>query len=88
MWNDIRNRSQELEQNKVVSSLINGAMNWIPEEQTITVDNLDAEIVLKDMAIPVSVDSSQMVAIAAAAGGQSFVLHGPPVQVNLRLLPI
>lgn len=78
MWNDIRNRSKELEQNKVVSSLINGAMNWEPEVQTITADNLDAEISLKDMAIPVSADSSQMVAIAAAAGGQSFVLHGPP----------
>lgn len=78
MWNDIRNRSKELEQNKVVSSLINGAMNWTPEEQTITVDNLDAEIMLKDMAIPVSADSSQMVAIVEAAGGKSFVLHGPP----------
>ena len=78
MWNDIRNRSEELEQNKVVSSLINGAMNWVPEANTISVDNLDAEISLKDMAIPVSADSSQMVAIAAAASGQSFVLHGPP----------
>lgn len=78
MWNDIRNRSKELEQNKVVSSLINGAMNWEPEANTISADNLDTEISLKDMAIPVSADSSQMVAIAAAANGQSFVLHGPP----------
>ena len=78
MWNDIRNRSNELKQNKVVSSLINGAMNWEPEARTISADNLDAEISLKDMAIPVSADSSQMVAIAAAADGQSFVLHGPP----------
>ena len=30
------------------------------------------------MAIPVSADSSQMVAIAAAAKGKSFVLQGPP----------
>lgn len=78
MWNDIRNRSNELKQNKVVSSLNNGAMNWEPEARTISADNLDAEISLKDMAIPVSADSSQMVAIAAAADGQSFVLHGPP----------
>lgn len=78
MWNDIRNRSKELEENKVVSSLINGTMNWVPKEKSITVDNLDAEISLKNMAIPVSADSSQMVAIAAAASGQSFVLHGPP----------
>ncbi len=77
MWNDIRNRSKELEQNKVVSSLINGVLKWQTEGQNITVDNLDKEISLKDMAIPVSTDSSQMVAIAAA-DGQSFVLHGPP----------
>ena len=31
MWNDIHNRSKELEENKVVSSLINGAMNWQQE---------------------------------------------------------
>lgn len=78
MWNDIRNRSKELEQNKVVSSLIHGYLTWKPEEQTITAENLDTELSLKDMAIPVSADSSQMVAIAAAAAGQSFVLHGPP----------
>lgn len=78
MWNDIRNRSDELARNKVVSSLMNGSMNWETEKQTITVDNLDTEISVKDMAIPVSADSSQMVAIAAAAGGKSFVLHGPP----------
>ncbi|MBO5071303.1 MAG: DUF4011 domain-containing protein, partial [Roseburia sp.] len=78
MWNDIRNRADELAKNKVVSSLMNGAMNWEPEEQKVTADNLDTEISIKDMAIPVSADSSQMVAIAAAAGGQSFVLHGPP----------
>ena len=78
MWNDIRNRSKELEQNKVVSSLIHGFLTWEPEEQNITADNLDAKILLKDMAIPVSADSSQMVAIASAAAGKSFVLHGPP----------
>ena len=78
MWNDIRNRSKELEENKVVSSLIEGKMNWSPEEQTVTLDNLDQVIEPDKMAVPMSADSSQMVAIAAAAGGQSFVLHGPP----------
>lgn len=78
MWNDIRNRADELAQNKVVSSLMNGAMNWEPGEQTVNAENLDTEISVKDMAIPVSADSSQMVAIAAAAGNNSFVLHGPP----------
>ena len=78
MWNDIHNRSKELEENKVVSSLINGAMNWQQEDDDISADNLDDEFSIKDMAIPVSADSSQMVAIAAAAKGKSFVLQGPP----------
>ena len=78
MWNDIRNRSKELEENKVVSSLIEGKMNWTPGEQTVTLDNLDIVIEPDKMAVPMSADSSQMVAIAAAADGQSFVLHGPP----------
>lgn len=78
MWNDIRNHSKELEKNKVVSSLIQGTMNWEPEIQKVNVENLDKEVSLKDMAIPVSADSSQLVAIRAAAQGQSFVLHGPP----------
>ena len=78
MWNDIHNRSKELEENKVVSSLINGAMNWQQEDNDISADNLDDEFSIKDMAIPVSADSSQMVAIAAAAKGKSFVLQGPP----------
>ena len=78
MWNDIHNRSKELEENKVVSSLINGAMNWQQKDDDILADNLDDEFSIKDMAIPVSADSSQMVAIAAAAKGKSFVLQGPP----------
>lgn len=78
MWNDIRNRSKELEENKVVASLIKGAMSWEDESEDITADSLDSGLSLKDMAIPVSADSSQMVAILKAARGQSFVLHGPP----------
>ena len=78
MWNDIRNRSKELEANKVVSSLIEGKMNWEPGEKTVSLENLDVVVEPDKMAIPMSADSSQMVAIAAAAAGESFVLHGPP----------
>jgi len=78
MWNDIRNRSEDLEKNKVVASLIEGRMTWQPEDVGISTDMLDAKVEPDKMAIPVSADSSQMVAIAAAAAGESFVLHGPP----------
>lgn len=78
MWNDIRNRSDELKNNKIVSGLIEKRMNWIPEKQFVSIENLDKVIAPDDMAVPLSADSSQMLAIAAASQGQSFVLHGPP----------
>lgn len=78
MWNDLRSRAAELEQNKTVSSLINGALTWTPEERDITPENIDTVLDLGNMAVPLSTDSSQLAAIAAAGSGQSFVLHGPP----------
>lgn len=78
MWNDIRSRSEEIERNKVVSSLIAGRMNWEPGAGAVAAEELDRVVSLTDMAIPVSADSSQMAAIMAAAAGESFVLHGPP----------
>lgn len=78
MWNDLRSRSQELRTSEVVSSLMDGHLTWTPEENPISPENLDETIDSREMAIPVSADSSQMVAIAAAAAGRSFVLHGPP----------
>lgn len=70
MWNDICGKSDFLENNKIVRSLMNGVIDWectIPEE----VDTEDAYL-------PVTVDSSQLRAIKMAAEGVSFVLHGPP----------
>lgn len=78
MWNDIRNRSEELKKSKVVSGLMAGRMTWIPEAQKVTLENLDEALEPAQAAIPLSADSSQLVAIAAAASGESFVLHGPP----------
>lgn len=77
MWNDIRNRSKELAENKVVSSLISGKIEWAGEE-IVSSEKLDELFSPSDMAIPTSVDSSQLAAIVTAAKGQSFVLHGPP----------
>ena len=78
MWNDLRNRSEEITSNKVVSSLISGKLEWEPEFGGITEDMLDERIKPADLAIAGSADSSQMIAIELAAEGQSFVLHGPP----------
>lgn len=78
MWNDIRNRQQDIVTNKVVASLISGKMEWTPHEHILTAEELDDCTNPSEMVVPLSADSSQMVAICAAAQGQSFVLHGPP----------
>ncbi len=78
MWNDIRNRSEELQRNKVVSSLIEGKLTWTPQQIEATAAELDSRIAPADMAVPTSADSSQLAAIYAASKGESFVLHGPP----------
>ncbi len=78
MWNDIRSRSDELKQNKVVSSLMDGKMNWTEEELSFDESNVESIFRPSDIAVPLSADSSQLVAVAAAAQGRSFVLHGPP----------
>lgn len=78
MWNDIRNRSEELRKNKIVASLISGKAEWTPEPPAGDPLELDETVVPCDMAVPMSADSSQLSAVYEAARGQSFVLHGPP----------
>ena len=78
MWNDLRNRTEDLKQHKVVNSLLEGRMTWEAEDTGITAEKIDELYKPEDMAVPLSADSSQMVAIATASLGQSFVLHGPP----------
>lgn len=78
MWNDIRNRCEELKNNKVVASLISGKMEWQPKDIELSPAQIDAELDPLDIAVPTSADSSQLAAVCAASEGESFVLHGPP----------
>ena len=71
MWNDLRNRADELAQNKLVRSLIDGRLAWQPEPLA---DASGASAT----PTPLAADASQLRAIDAAASGHSFVLHGPP----------
>lgn len=73
MWNDIRNRSEDLMQNKVVRSLMEGRLCWDAQPLEIG-QKVDEDGVL----LPMQADASQLHAIRAACGGNSFVLHGPP----------
>ncbi len=73
MWNDMRNRSEELEKNDIVKSLIEGKLTWDAEPMEI-----GSTVSEDDVLLPLSADASQLFAIKEAAAGKSFVLHGPP----------
>ncbi len=73
MWNDIRNRTEDLMRNKVVRSLIEGRLCWNAEPLEIG-DKVNEDGVL----IPMPADATQLYAIQVACNGESFVLHGPP----------
>jgi len=78
MWNDIRNRAEDLTKNKIVASLMSGRLEWEPVSDFPAPESLDTTFTPVDFAIPLSADSSQLSAICASGQGNSFVLHGPP----------
>ena len=78
MWNDMHSHREEISANKVVKSLIDGVLSWNAKDLTTMKDVSESEVLL-----PITADSSQLKAIAAATPtesyeGESFVLHGPP----------
>ena len=78
MWNDMHSHRVEISENKVVKSLINGALSWDAQDFSNMKPVSENEVLL-----PITADSSQLCAIAAATpredyAGESFVLHGPP----------
>ena len=78
MWNDIRNRADELAKNKVVASLISGKTEWEGENIDMSPLSLDNKIAPTDLAVPVAADSSQLAAVYAANSGNIFVLRENP----------
>lgn len=77
MWNDLKERFDQLTSNKVVKGLVDG-IYIEPNRKRIDEEDLDKEFEAKELLIPSPVDSSQLAAIAEANSQQSFVLHGPP----------
>jgi hypothetical protein len=73
MWNDMRNRYQDMEKSKVVKSLMEGRLQW--EAGGMHIGDRVPE---GDVYLPMAADASQLFAIASAVKGESFVLHGPP----------
>lgn len=80
MWKDLVDRSDQLEQNRVVRHLINdpekpfeSSAGAIPRPEEI-----DTRFEPKDLIYPLPADSSQLAAVMAASEGQDYVLVGPP----------
>ena len=73
MWNDIRNRTDDLMRNKVVHSLMDGKLCWDAKPL-----EMGERVEEDDVLLPMAADASQLYAIRTACDGESFVLHGPP----------
>lgn len=77
MWNDLKERFDQLTENKVVRGLVEG-LYLREEREELRERDLDEKFRVSDLVIPTDVDSSQLAAVIEAAKGESFVLHGPP----------
>lgn len=78
MWNDIHNNAHKLTQNKVVSSLINGKIEWDVTAEEVDAAYMDRQLSPADIVLPIIADSSQLEAIYEAVHDKTFILHGPP----------
>lgn len=78
MWNDIHNNADKLSRNKIVSSLINGKIEWEATTEEMDAADMDKELSPTDIVLPIIADSSQLEAIYEAVHDKTFILHGPP----------
>ncbi|EKD82655.1 MAG: hypothetical protein ACD_39C01164G0001 [uncultured bacterium] len=79
MFKDLELRAAKLLENKVVNHLVNCNDDSFPDQGDFPeARRLDYDFSADQTFCPMSADSSQLVAVHAAAAGRSFVLHGPP----------
>ena len=78
MWDDIRQRKDDLLQNKIIKTLVDGRIIEKEESNEDVLNKFDNEQEPDDFAIPLGADSSQIKAVIDCAKGESFVLDGPP----------
>ena len=78
MWSDMKTHRDVFIKNKVVSSMVHGAAEYEKVPESLSESSLDENVAPGDLAVPLSADSSQLLAIKASDLGLSFVLDGPP----------
>ncbi len=78
MWNDIHNNSRKLLSNKLVSSLVNGKIEFEVDNECVDAAELEKTMTPADIVLPISADSSQLEAVYEAINDKTYILHGPP----------
>ena len=78
MWSDMKTHRDIFVKNKVVSSMVHGGAEYEKVPESLSESSLDENVAPGDLAVPLSADSSQLLAIKASDLGLSFVLDGPP----------
>ncbi|MDO4191055.1 MAG: DUF4011 domain-containing protein [Bacteroidales bacterium] len=78
MWNDLHSHREAMMENNVISSFVAQKLTWRPSPITSNLSCIDANVDPSQIALPVSVDSSQMAAVIEGGKGNTFILYGPP----------
>ena len=79
MWKDLQDRQAQLQENAVVSHLINNpGKAFADRDLGLEPATLDEKFQPQDLFAPMLSDSSQLRAICAASQGSNLVLEGPP----------
>ena len=79
MWKDLTSRTEILKRNPFVRHLIDNPRAPYPNSADfLPPDQIDATLAPADIFLPMSADSSQLVAIHASTLAGDFILEGPP----------
>ncbi|MBR4518757.1 MAG: DUF3320 domain-containing protein [Victivallales bacterium] len=79
MWNDLNNRSTELEKQPLVHHLVQGLSGVYDDQiEVFPPEEVESHAELDKLCCPLAADASQLTAILYSALGKTFVLHGPP----------
>ena len=79
MYNDLKNRTDELTKNPIVDHILNHPTeNFDDKIDIVSTSDIDESISSGDIFCPLSADSSQISAVLSAEKGKNFILIGPP----------
>lgn len=77
MWNDIHSNFDKIVAHPVIDALVKRS-TLAGEQEAVDIHEIDENVEPKELCVPISADSSQLSAIAAAGQGQSYIMYGPP----------